>query len=293
MDAPSTTSREGSKPTKSGDWRAWATAWPMLYGLVESDFSGPEGTPPCASLLLSLLALGSLSALGIACSAAPAEDGDGSEDALETTNIGARHFGLEEGELVLTLDDGPGPRTKELVDFLVANQVPAILFQVGKNSERDPASSAYIAANSARVPAGLIVANHSNTHTDPLPKQGVSGSINDFNMTADRHLLPHIKASQSQFASPIKFFSAALRRLHGPRCSQHSAGQQRRRQRLRRPGSSGDWRRTQGRLLRRLGLLGQKRRFRRRLRERLRRRSAGSQEGHRALPRRPRRPSTC
>ena len=57
--------------------------------------------------LLSLLALGSLSALGIACSAAPAEDGDGSEDALETTNIGARHFGLEEGELVLTLDDGP------------------------------------------------------------------------------------------------------------------------------------------------------------------------------------------
>ncbi|MBK6692710.1 MAG: polysaccharide deacetylase family protein [Myxococcales bacterium] len=155
--------------------------------------------------LLSLLAVGSLSALGIACSAAPAEDGDGSEDALETTNIGARHFGLEEGELVLTLDDGPGPRTKELVDFLVANQVPAIFFQVGKNSERDPASSAYIAANSARVPGGLIVANHSNTHTDPLPKQGVSGSINEI-MTADRHLLPHIKASQSQFASPIKFF---------------------------------------------------------------------------------------
>lgn len=157
-------------------------------------------------LKLSLLALSSVVALStIACSSSTSEEEDADEGALSDTNLGGRNFGLKDGELVLTLDDGPGARTKELVDFLVAEKIPATFFMVGKNADTNRATMEYVARRSAEVPGGLIVANHSQTHTDPLPKQGVSGSINEI-MGADRILHESIITSQAQFAAPISFF---------------------------------------------------------------------------------------
>jgi peptidoglycan/xylan/chitin deacetylase (PgdA/CDA1 family) len=159
--------------------------------------------------LRSLFAAASLlaSASVIACSAETTEDAAAeSGDAVSTKNLSRQHFGLEDHELVLTLDDGPGPRTKDLVDYLVAHQVPAVFFEVGKNAKEDPSASAYVAAHSHLVPGGLIVANHSMNHSaTPLPKMGVDGATNEI-LEADAILSANIAASQAQFSDAKYFF---------------------------------------------------------------------------------------
>ena len=156
---------------------------------------------------LSLVAVGVLTALTAACSSSEQTDDENSGDELDAKNLGAGSFGLEKGEIALTLDDGPGARTVQLVDYLrrADVKVPATFFEVGKNAAANPAWSKYIADHSAEVPGGLIVANHSLTHTDPLPKQGVTGSINEI-MEADKILTANIAASQAQFDHVIPMF---------------------------------------------------------------------------------------
>ena len=154
---------------------------------------------------LSLVAVGVLTALTAACSSSEQADNENSGDELDAKNLGAGSFGLGPKEIALTLDDGPGARTKDLVDFLVEEQVPATFFEVGKNAKADLASSTYIAEHSHLVPGGLIVGNHSLTHTDPLPKQGVTGSINEI-MEADKILTDNISKSQAQFDHVIPLF---------------------------------------------------------------------------------------
>lgn len=156
------------------------------------------------ALLAALTA--SLSVVACASSETLEEDGDSAGEAVSTRNLGRNDFGLTDKELVLTLDDGPGPRTKELVDFFVQEKVPAVFFEVGKNAKANPDASAYVASKSALVPGGLIVANHSLSHSGtPLPKMGVNGATSEI-VDADTILAPHIKASQSQFASGAKSF---------------------------------------------------------------------------------------
>jgi hypothetical protein len=61
------------------------------------------------------LTLGAVLVGASACTAAQEDEDDlaSGEDAVSTRNLTSNDFGLKEKEIVLTLDDGPGPRTVE------------------------------------------------------------------------------------------------------------------------------------------------------------------------------------
>lgn len=152
---------------------------------------------------LSTLALASLAAT--ACSAPTDEEVEDTAGAVGTRNLTANDFGLRDKELVLTLDDGPGPRTAELAQWLANEDVPAVFFMVGKNAQANPQAVQRVAQIGAQSGGKIIVANHSMTHTTPLPKQGVDGSISEI-MNADRVLASNIAASQSPLPNAVSFF---------------------------------------------------------------------------------------
>ena len=114
-------------------------------------------------------------------------------------------FGLKAKEVVLTLDDGPGPRTVKLAEFLARENVPAVFFMVGKNARANPTAVKRVAEISAEAGGNLIIANHSMTHTTPLPKQGVAGAISEI-MNADAILSSSITRSQAGLPSERFFF---------------------------------------------------------------------------------------
>lgn len=97
------------------------------------------------------------------------EDGDGvSEDAIvsERQLMGNE---LPAKTLVLTYDDGPGDRTKELVDYLADRGIPATFFI---NGNKVPGKQLAVDAIVAR---GHLLANHTHRHkqltaasTDPV-----------------------------------------------------------------------------------------------------------------------------
>jgi len=58
----------------------------------------------------------------------------------------------------LTIDDSPSKNTRELVDFLAARNIPAILFVRGALMEQNPAAIEYAIHN------GIIIGNHSYAH---------------------------------------------------------------------------------------------------------------------------------
>jgi len=155
----------------------------------------------------SLFVLG-LGILGAACSSA-GDDGDdpaNGEDALSTRNMTANDFGLKDHEIALTLDDGPGPRTIELAQWLADNDVPATFFMVGKNAKVNPAAVAKVAEISNAHNGLFIIGNHSMTHTTPLPSQGLQGSIHEI---ADADAILHdaiAKAQSVGYPSPVYFF---------------------------------------------------------------------------------------
>jgi peptidoglycan/xylan/chitin deacetylase (PgdA/CDA1 family) len=149
----------------------------------------------------------SLLTASTACSSSSTDDGDVSgEDALTNKNLTAGNFGLTKGEIALTLDDGPGERTVELVTWLADEGIPVTLFEVGKNAKANPtAVQKIVEIAKAHPQVQIIIGNHSMTHTTPLPKQGVDGSIAEV-MNADAILKDAIAASQSSFAKPTPFF---------------------------------------------------------------------------------------
>lgn len=141
-----------------------------------------------------------------ACSSSNAvENHDVGEAEVNARNLTANDFGLKDKEIVLTLDDGPGPRTVELAEFLALNNVPAVFFMVGKNAKANPEAVKRVATLSEQSGGNLIIGNHSMTHTTPLPKQGVDGSINEM-MGADAVLAPHIQRSQGGLPTARSFF---------------------------------------------------------------------------------------
>lgn len=151
--------------------------------------------------VVGLLAIGAT----VACGSEPA-DGAAEDDILSGKNLTANSFGLTDKEIVLTLDDGPGPRTAELAQWLADNDVPATFFMVGKNAKADPAAVKKVAELSKAKNGLFIVANHSMTHTTPLPKQGTNGSVNEI-VNADAILRENIALSQSAgYPSPVSFF---------------------------------------------------------------------------------------
>lgn len=150
--------------------------------------------------LLGLLALGAT----VACGSDP--DTSAEDDILSAKNLTANSFGLLDKEIVLTLDDGPGPRTAELAEWLAENDVPATFFMVGKNAKANPATVKKIADLSTSNNGLFIVANHSMTHSSPLPRLGVNGAVTEI-ASADAILRENIELSQSVGStSPFFFF---------------------------------------------------------------------------------------
>jgi peptidoglycan/xylan/chitin deacetylase (PgdA/CDA1 family) len=63
--------------------------------------------------------------------------------------------------IALTLDDGPGPLTRAVLDVLATERVHATFFVVGRAVEADPAAVARAAAD------GHLIGNHTWDHTYP------------------------------------------------------------------------------------------------------------------------------
>lgn len=153
--------------------------------------------------LVSTFSALALLASAVGCSTAAEEDVEASEDAVGTRNLTARDFGLADKELVLTLDDGPGPRTVELAEWLAREGIPAVFFMIGENARTRPDAVRRVVEISQANGGLFIVANHSMTHTTALPEQGVDGSISEI-MSADDVLKHAIEASQPR--DPIYLF---------------------------------------------------------------------------------------
>lgn len=58
----------------------------------------------------------------------------------------------------LTIDDGPSSNTKAKIDYLVKNNIPAILFYAGQHLEKTPEIAIYA------IQKGFIIGNHSYAH---------------------------------------------------------------------------------------------------------------------------------
>lgn len=158
------------------------------------------------SAFFALCALSTLT-FAAGCSSSTVEQDDpGSEDELSTKNLAAGDFGLADHEVVLTIDDGPGPRTPELVDFLVKEKVPAVFFEVGKNARANPEAVAHVVENAAKVPGNLIIGNHSMNHSmTPLPQMGRDGAMREI-LDADAIEKDSIQKAQANFPSATFFF---------------------------------------------------------------------------------------
>lgn len=73
-------------------------------------------------------------------------------------------------QVALTYDDGPGPDTADLVDFLVAENVPATFFLLGEACEARPDVVRHLA-----TAPGITLATHGHTHADlhKLDEEGI------------------------------------------------------------------------------------------------------------------------
>ena len=83
-------------------------------------------------------------------------DGDGNDEIVSERQLNGNE--LPDKTISLTFDDGPGPRTKELADYLGAEGVPATFFINGKNV---PGRQQTIDAIIGR---GHLLANHTQNH---------------------------------------------------------------------------------------------------------------------------------
>ena len=91
------------------------------------------------------------------------------EKEFHLKNLSARDLGLGPKEVALTLDDGPGPRTLELAEFLAKENVPATFFILGKAAVRSEGVLKAIA--DLKLPNGRPahrLGNHSFSHR-PIP----------------------------------------------------------------------------------------------------------------------------
>jgi len=106
-------------------------------------------------LPLTVLALGS----GVACKK---NQGTSSDEKVLEKNVIYR-LPLEDKQLILTFDDGPGEKTPQLLDFLKAKNIKATFFVVGRIAR-------YSKAILERMHnEGHIVANHTVAHELPMP----------------------------------------------------------------------------------------------------------------------------
>lgn len=146
--------------------------------------------------------------LAVACGASDDDSTTGDDnEVIGTHNDVGATFGLQNKELALTLDDGPGPRTIEVAEWLAKEKIPATFFMVGKNAKANPGAVKRIVDLSNANGGLFIVANHSMTHPLSLPKLGANGALAEI-MNADAVLKDSTIASQKAYGSAAFFFRA-------------------------------------------------------------------------------------
>lgn len=115
---------------------------------------------------------------------------------FQTFNLAARSIGLLPGEIALTLDDGPGARTLELANWLRENEIPATFFMVGREAAARIDTVRQISQmNFDDGTRAFIIANHSMTHTTPLPATDAVAEVGN----ADRILNSYMNPNRQPF----------------------------------------------------------------------------------------------
>jgi peptidoglycan/xylan/chitin deacetylase (PgdA/CDA1 family) len=158
---------------------------------------------PFALCSLAILAAANAAVALAACS-------DSSSTCPETTSaavVANDIYGqsLPADTLALTFDDGPGPRTEELADFLTAKGIKATFFMVGKNAANYPALLAKLKAN------GHLVANHTQNHNDlTTVVNGANGPANVVNELTlnDNILAANVDQNHFLFRAPYFAYNA-------------------------------------------------------------------------------------
>lgn len=111
------------------------------------------------------LAFGMSALFATGCSAKDAEEAGSTESSVTTGDqLGGRD--MPYGTYSLTFDDGPGPRTEELANYLGDKGIVATFFINGKNA---PGYESALATIKAR---GHILANHTQNHEDMTSLSG-------------------------------------------------------------------------------------------------------------------------
>jgi peptidoglycan/xylan/chitin deacetylase (PgdA/CDA1 family) len=114
---------------------------------------------------------------------------------FQTRDLGASSFGLRDGEFVLTLDDGPAARSREVAEFLARENVPTTFFMVGQKARQR--ESVVKAISEMKLPNGKlahIIANHSWTHEVDLGETSF-GTVLEEVQNADDILKKYIKGT--------------------------------------------------------------------------------------------------
>jgi len=120
------------------------------------------------------------------------------------------HFALEPKTLALTYDDGPGPRTLELAEFLTQNNITATFFVVGRHVREHREVVAKVAK------LGHLIANHTDTHPS-LVKRPIDADQLTREVVAAHHEIQQFVGDRKLFlrtpgGEPLRGLAATLNR---------------------------------------------------------------------------------
>ncbi len=76
---------------------------------------------------------------------------------------------------------------------------------MGNSAKAHPDAMNYVAAHSRDVPGGLLIGNHSLTHTTPLASQSVDGTVHEITAT-DAIIANAMRGAQDQFETQVTLF---------------------------------------------------------------------------------------
>jgi peptidoglycan/xylan/chitin deacetylase (PgdA/CDA1 family) len=158
---------------------------------------------PVALWSLAILAAANAAATLAACSNTSSNCPETTSAAVVANDIYGQS--LPADTLALTFDDGPGPRTEELADYLTAKGIKATFFMVGKNAVNYPALLAKLKAN------GHLVANHTQNHNDLTTMvNGANGPANVVNELTlnDNILAANVDQNHFLFRAPYFAYNA-------------------------------------------------------------------------------------
>lgn len=163
--------------------------------------SRPFAPLASAVSLASLASLAAFSALAACTEETKAPATCTASSALSLGAHDIRGIDLQDKQLSLTFDDGPGPRTAELSTYLKSEGIRAAFFVLGRNVVGNEAVLAQLVAD------GHVVANHTQNHFDltTLQPAEVVKELTD----VDALIAPYVQANRFMFRAPIGAWNEA------------------------------------------------------------------------------------